>query len=87
MPASLRTILLQVCVKHGVTPNDVVGHRRPAQIVRARAEYIVRARNETSYSFPRIAQAIKKDHTTAVAAYYGGRRQMSEHVPAEISTK
>lgn len=68
--ASLKKILFEVCAKHDLHPNDVVGKGRSANLIKARREYVWRARHETSASFPRIARAINKDHTTIVYHYY-----------------
>lgn len=75
MPEALRKILLEVCEHHNVHPNDVASTSHAAKFVYARRHYIVRARTETEHSFPRIARAIRKDHTSAVHAYAQWRKE------------
>lgn len=75
MPESLRKILLEVCEHHNVHPNDVAGMSHAAKFINARRHYVVRARHETDHSYPRIARAIRKDHTSAVHAYDLWRRE------------
>lgn len=66
MPPSLRQILAEVCVQHRVKPDEIAGSSLAHKIVAARRAYFWRARQETPHSFPRIASAINKDHTTAI---------------------
>ena len=74
MPQSLWTIMKEVCKRHKCTPGDLAGKGRESKLIHARAEYVVRARNETKYSYPHIAKTIKKDHTTAIHAYQAAMR-------------
>lgn len=75
MPESLRKILLEVCEHHNVHPNDVAGMSRAAKFINARRHYVVRARHETDHSYPRIARAIRKDHTSAVHLFAQWRKE------------
>ena len=69
-PISLKKILLEVCTQYDLHPNDLVGNSRALRLIKARREFIWRGRNETQYSFPRIAKAINRDHTTVIYHYY-----------------
>jgi hypothetical protein len=83
----LRQILLEVCLAYRVIPNELVGPKRNKVLVLARAEFIKRARAETTASFPRIGRAINKDHTTVIHAFYGGRsrKERRNDTTTEIS--
>lgn len=69
MTESLRKILLEVAEEKNVHPNDIVGVTRSAKVVAARRDFVWRARNETNASFPRIGEALNRDHTTALYHY------------------
>ena len=75
MPESLRKILIEVCAHHNAHPNDVIGLSCAARFVCARRHFVVRARNETEHSFPRIARVLRRDHTTAVSLFSGWRKE------------
>lgn len=69
MPKLLWDIMKRVCDKHRCMPSELYGISRKQKFIMARREYVFRARTETTYSFPRIAKTINKDHTTAIHAY------------------
>ena len=79
----LRNILFDVCRDLDVHPNDVVGKSRKPKYVRAREEFVWRCRQNTQASFPRIAKAIGRDHSTAVY-YYLYRKAKIESGLAEV---
>jgi hypothetical protein len=74
MPDSLKALMFDVCLTFRITPNDLVGPGRAKELVNARKAFVRRARDELGASFPRIGDAIRRDHTTAVYNYYGRRR-------------
>jgi hypothetical protein len=74
MPDSVKKLMFDVCLTFRITPNDLVGPGRAKELVNARKAFVKRARDELDASFPRIGDAIRRDHTTAVYNYYGCRR-------------
>lgn len=54
---------------YGVTVLDIYGEFRDATIVLPRHVVMYLAREMSGYSFPRIAQALERDHTTIMHAY------------------
>lgn len=62
----IHEIISEVAKKHGVTPVAITSDRRNAKLVAARYEAMWRARNETTYSLPRIGMAFRRDHTTVL---------------------
>ena len=71
----LREIMLEVCLRFRVIPNELVGTKRNKILILARGAFIKRVRNETSASFPRIARALNRDHTTIIHSYYDGKHK------------
>ncbi len=66
---SMGQIMREVCEKHGVSEIDVRSARRQTKLVRARQEFMWRARMETTRSYPQIAGYCGgRDHTTGIAA-------------------
>jgi hypothetical protein len=51
---------------HGLTSRDLVSQSRRKELVRARQEAMYRCASETENSYPRIARAMKRDHTTVL---------------------
>jgi len=78
MPMSMKRVMLEVCLKHRIFPNDMVGPNRSKILTQARREFVRRARDELEASFPRIGQAMKRDHSTAVYNYHGKKRSRSQ---------
>ena len=56
----------------GLTPEDLKGRAQPQRIVRARHAYVMVGRQLLNESFPRIARAIGRDHTTAISSMRRG---------------
>jgi len=80
----LKNILLDVCAKHGVHPNDVVSQSRIEKYVFIRQEFILRCREETQASFPRIGHVLNRDHSTIVYHYHCAKaRQTFEPLTKE----
>ena len=79
IPASLCRIMGEVAEKHGFTFAQICSARRHKPLVIARHEFFYRARQETTHSFPRIADSCGgRDHTTAMA----GARQHEKRMQA-----
>ena len=53
----------------GLTVEDVKGRAQPQRIVKARHAFVYVAREVLKESFPRIAVALGRDHTTAMSSY------------------
>ncbi len=52
-----------------ITVADIQGRSQPQRIVKARHAYVYVAREHLRESFPRIAAAIGRDHTTAISSH------------------
>lgn len=52
-----------------VTPEDIKGRSQQQKYVRARHAYVLIARDTLKESYPRIAKAIGRDHTTIMSGY------------------
>jgi chromosomal replication initiator protein len=57
-----------MCLKHKVTRQDIMSHRRQAPIVKARQEAMYLIKNNTAWSYPQIGRYFGKDHTTVLHA-------------------
>lgn len=66
VPPSLRSIMVEVCREHRVTPDDLRGLDSRKHVVQARRVYCIRARAETDASFCKIARSLCRDHTTVI---------------------
>ena len=66
----LKKILFEVCEKHDVQPDDIVGPSREDKLIIARQDFIWRCREETNASFPRIGHVLNRDHSTMVYHYH-----------------
>lgn len=64
-------ILKEVCRKYGFSVLDIKSMRRQGPLVRARFEFMWRAKKETKRSLPEIGRFLGKDHTTVL---HGVRR-------------
>lgn len=74
---TLRQIIREVCVKHGVSELDLQSYRRDAPVVRARHEAFFRARYETKFSLAEIGRRIgNRDHTTVIHGIWAHRQRM-----------
>jgi hypothetical protein len=62
-----KSILAEVCEKHGIDWLDLASDRRSTPIVRARHEAMYRMRHETTMSLPAIGRKMGgRDHTTVL---------------------
>ncbi len=52
----------------GLTVADLKGRAQPQRIVRARHAFVMASRQVLNESFPRIARALGRDHTTAISS-------------------
>jgi hypothetical protein len=78
MPEKVRArqeILDMVCVEYGVTMEDLLGKRRMPVFVDARKD-AARRLSEIGFSISRIAQILKRDHTTI--EFYFGKKEMRQ---------
>lgn len=60
-----------------VTVQDIYGERRQAYIAEARHYVYWLAKNYTKFSYPRIARAMKKDHSTVIHGVQKIDRQLA----------
>ena len=69
---TMKTILAGVAADHGLRPSDITGDRRFIHHVRARQDFMWRARQvkwldgKPRYSLPQIGQFLGVDHTTVI---------------------
>ena len=66
----LRKIMRAACAHFDLTEDEMLGQKRTGPVVHARfiASYVARAL--TDHSFPKIAQAFRRDHTSIINGYY-----------------
>lgn len=60
----IRVIFSEVCLKHGVTKEEVISTCRIRRVVFCRMEIAYRLRTETTLSFPQIGGVLQRDHST-----------------------
>lgn len=70
--ATLEDALKAAADVFGVTVEDLRGRAQPQRIVRARHAYVMVGRQVLNESFPRIARAMNRDHTTAISSMRRG---------------
>lgn len=62
-----KSIIAEICEKHGIDWLDLASHRRSTEIVIARHEAMYRMRRETTMSLPAIGRKLGgRDHTTVL---------------------
>jgi hypothetical protein len=59
-------ILHAVAAHHKILPSEITGKSRKRHIIRARFEVFYRLRVDLNFSYPKISQLMKKDHSTVV---------------------
>ena len=59
-------ILHAVANHHGIDSDEILGRSRRRNVVNARFEVFYRLRVELAFTYPRIAQLMKKDHSTVL---------------------
>jgi chromosomal replication initiator protein len=70
--ATLEDALKAAADVFGITVEDLRGRAQPQRIVRARHAYVMVGRQVLNESFPRIARAMNRDHTTAISSIRRG---------------
>lgn len=76
-PALWRTIVSEVCHKHGLTYLELCSHRRNTNLVTARNEAAYRLHTETTMSTPQIGRKLGgRDHTTILNSLRKFRQAM-----------
>ena len=60
----MERIIRSTCTVTGITRNELLSGRRPAEFVHARHIAMYLAREYTTLSLPQIGRAMNKDHTT-----------------------
>jgi chromosomal replication initiator protein len=66
--ASLEETLAAAAQAFSLNPDEIRGRAQPQRIARARHAFVYVARTVLSESFPRIARALGRDHTTAISS-------------------
>jgi chromosomal replication initiator protein len=66
--ASLEEALAAAAAAFSLAPDEIRGRAQPQRIARARHAFVYVARTVLSESFPRIARALGRDHTTAISS-------------------
>ena len=59
-------VLHAVAAYHEIDPVEILSTSRKKHVVKARFEVFYRLRVELNFSYPKIAQLMKKDHTTVL---------------------
>ena len=62
--SQIRRIQDEVCRRHGITHDELVGHRRNAGLVKIRHEAIRLVHASTNSTLMAIGRAFNRDHTT-----------------------
>ena len=79
---TMKTILAEVAADHGLRPSDITGDRRFIHHVRARQDFMWRARQvkfmdgKPRYSLPQIGQFLGVDHTTVIHGVRAHEKRM-----------
>ena len=63
--AAFCELMDEVCARHLVTPEEMLGRRRTADVVAARRDLVVKAR-AVGMSYPAIGVALGRDHSTII---------------------
>lgn len=75
LPLSKR-IMLEVCDKHGVTPDDILGCCCSNRISAARQEVYYRMKAETTLNAPAIARRLNKNPTSVLRGIRRHQKQL-----------
>jgi chromosomal replication initiation ATPase DnaA len=59
--------------RHDMSVDELLRKRGTRDHWRARAELIKELYDEVGLSFPQIATMLRRDHTSVISAYYGGK--------------
>ncbi len=66
---TLDDLLDAVAEEFELKPDDLTGRAQPQRIVRARHAFVMIGRDSLKESFPKLARALRRDHTTAMNSY------------------
>lgn len=66
--ATLEEALSAAATAFGISPEEIGGRAQPQRIARARHAFVYVARTVLAESYPRIARALGRDHTTAMSS-------------------
>lgn len=69
-------ILKAVAAKHGVDPSEIMGKSRRRIIAEARFEVFYRLRVDLAFSYVKIADIMKKDHSTVMHGVHKVRKKL-----------
>ena len=77
MKPSIREIIEAVAVEFNVTPEQITGQRRHADLFKARAA-VCQVAAEAGFSSPLIGKALRRDHSTVLNAITRAQGFMAE---------
>lgn len=66
---SMWLLLKSICLKHDVSPGEVIGSARDKRITQARKEYMIRCFVELQKTPSHVGMSINKDRTTVLSAW------------------
>lgn len=69
-------ILHAVARRHGIRPEEIMGHSRRKELIKPRQEVYYRLRLELCFSYQKIAKIVNKDHTSVMHGVYKVRDQL-----------
>lgn len=76
---TMREIIDEVAIKHGLSVLDIISERRERHVVIARHEAMWRCKNETIFSFPRIGKVLGgRDHSTVIHGVKMHQKRLGE---------
>lgn len=59
-------VLHAVAAHHKISPSEITGKSRKRHVIKARFEVFYRLRVDLNFSYPKISQLMKKDHSTVL---------------------
>jgi hypothetical protein len=59
-------VLRAVAAHHKISPSEITGKSRRRHVIKARFEVFYRLRVDLNFSYPKISQLMKKDHSTVL---------------------
>ena len=59
-------VLRAVAAHHKISPSEITGKSRKRHVIKARFEVFYRLRVDLNFSYPKISQLMKKDHSTVL---------------------
>lgn len=67
-PCSGKFLLAVVALRHGISPQEIIGGKRERRYVAARTEAMCLIYQHTQWSLPQVGRFLKRDHTTVLHA-------------------